>query len=151
MKKIAIILSVVVACIATSCVKPYKEPNALTLDNTEVNLPKSVSDTSDPVHYVHITSNGSWTAKLETEDNNSWCWLEDSYVNTSGNRVKVVKGVTYVSGYPVEGMTDRFVEVKGSGSVYLPLHYLTANSNRYAVLIVTHSSGKQYVLRITQK
>lgn len=162
MKKFLILL-VMVGLFAISCEdktsyigdrtedKTEDDTPALALDNTEVNIPKSVSDTADPIHYVHITSNGSWTAKLETQDGNFWCWLEDSYVNAGGNRVKIVKGVTYVDGYPAEGMTDRFVEVKGSGSVYLPLHYITASANRYATLTVTHSSGKQCVLRITQK
>ena len=149
MKKIAIILSLVVAYIATSCVKPFEEPNTIAADNYEVNLPKSVSDTSEPVHYAHISSNGNWTASLETQDGNSWCWLQEYYLDAKGNQVNVV---TPISAF--DGMEDmgRWNKVKGSGSLYLPIRFVTSSINRYAVLILTNTdTGDQVIMRITQK
>lgn len=150
MKKIAIILSVVMACIATSCVKPFEEPNAIALDNYEVNLPKSVSDTSEPVHYAHISSNGNWTAKLElADDATTWCWLQEYYIDAKGNQVNVATPVSAFEGMEEEG---RWNQVKGSGTVYLPIRFLTASANRYGVLIVTNTdTGDQVIMRITQK
>ena len=145
MKKIAIILSVVVAFVATSCVKPYEE-HSNSLDNFEVNIPKSVSDTADPIHYIHITASGSWTAVLSTQNGNAWCWLEEAYINPQGEPVKVVTGVD-----TFDDMEGRYKKVTSSGTVYLPLHYTTTATNRYATLVVTFGSGKQEIMRITQK
>ena len=149
MKKIAIILSLVVAYIATSCVKPFEEPNTIATDNYEVNLPKSVSDTSEPVHYAHISSNGNWTAKLELEDGNSWCWLQEYYLDANGNQVNVVTPISAFDGMEEMG---RWNKVKGSGSLYLPIRFVTSSINRYAVLILTNTdTGDKVIMRITQK
>ena len=149
MKKIAIILSVVMACIATSCVKPYEHPT-LALDNFEVNLPLSVSDTSEPIYYAHITSNGNWTAKLELEDAaTTWCWLQEYAIDKDGNRYEVVTPISCFEG--MEGM-GRWNKVQGSGSVWLPIRFLTAPKARYALLIVTNTdTGEICKMRITQK
>ncbi len=150
MKKIAIILLLMMACIATSCVEPYKESNTLVFDNNEVSLPYSVKD--GDIHYLHITSNGSWTAKLETADGNSWCWIQDYFEVYNGGNAEKVQVVTPLSSF--EGMEEmgRWNKVQGSGSVYMPLRFVqNANKWRYAVLIVTNiDTGEERILRIRQ-
>lgn len=147
MKKIALILTVVVAFVATSCQNDFKPTITLACDNQEVNIPKSVSDTAEPVHYARITSNGRWEATLETENGNSWCWLREYYTDSKGNKVNVV---TPISSF--EGMEGRWNKVKGKGTVFLPICYVTSSSTRYALLTVRNTdTGESIQLRITQK
>lgn len=149
MKKIAIILSIMMACVATSCVKPFEYTIGLALDNHEVNIPKSVADTTEPIHYAHITSNGKWEATLVTEDGNSWCWLQEYYIDANGNKVKVVEPVQAYDGMEEMG---RWTKVKGKGTLWLPIAYVTASANRYATLTVRNTStGEVCQMRITQK
>lgn len=150
MKKIAIILSLVVAFVLVSCEKHYEfDKNTISLDNAEVNLPKSVSDTAEPVHYIHITTGGEWEATLETQDGNSWCWIQEYYVDTKGQNVYVATPLESFEGMEEMG---RWNKVKGKGTVYLPLCYVTANANRYGVLKVRLiGTDEVAVMRITQK
>ena len=153
MKKIAILISVIMACIATSCnkVRTFDPSIVLSLDNAEVNLPKSVSDTAEPVHYIHITSNGKWEATLETQDGNSWCWIQEYYLDSKGNKVFVAEPLEAFDGMEEMG---RWNKVKGNGSVYLPLYYVTANANRYGILKVRRTDTNKaevVTMRITQK
>lgn len=149
MKKIAFILSVMVASIALSCVKPFEYSIPLALDNFEVNIPKTVADTTEPIHYIHITSNGNWEATLITENKDAWCWLQDYYVDAYGNYVYHVTPISAFEGLAEMG---RWNVVQGSGTLYLPLVYTTAAVNRYAKLIVRNTdTGDVREMRITQK
>ncbi len=147
MKKIVIILSVIVAFVASSCQNTFDPTITLALDNQEVNIPKSVSDTAEPVHYARVTSNGRWEATLETEDGNSWCWLREYYTDAKGKKVNVVEPISHF-----DGMEGRWNKVKGKGTVWLPLCYVTSSTTRYAVLTVRNiKTGEVKQLRITQK
>lgn len=150
MKKIAILLSLVVAFVFASCEKRFEfDKNSISLDNAEVNLPKSVSDTAEPVHYAKITTGGSWEATLETANGNSWCWLQEYYIDAKGEKVQVVEPVQSFEGMEEMG---RWNKVKGNGTVWLPIGYVTASANRYAVLTVRHTGTGEIVrMRITQK
>lgn len=148
MKKIVIILAAMVACLATSCQKPF-EYTVFALDNQEVNLPKTVSGVSEFVYYAHITSNGPWEAKLETADGNSWCWLQEYYVDSKGAKVKVVEPIQSFEGMEEMG---RWNVVRGDGTIWLPVRFVTTTVNRYATLTVRRTdTGEVKVLRIVQK
>lgn len=149
MKKIAFILSVVVAYVAVSCVKPFEYSITLALDNTEVNIPKSVADTTEPIHYARITSNGNWEATLVTENGDAWCWLQEYYTDVNGNKVYHVTPVSAFEGMESMG---RWNKVQGSGTLWLPIVYVTASANRYALLTVRNTdTGEVCKMRITQK
>lgn len=152
MKKIAILLSLVAAFVLVSCDNERLfeyDKDTIKLDNAEVNLPKSVSDTAEPIHYVHITTGGEWEATLETANGNSWCWIQNYYVDAKGQNVYVATPLESFDGMEEMG---RWCKVKGSGTVYLPLGYLTASANRYGVLKVRLiNTGEVVTMRITQK
>lgn len=149
MKKIAIILSVMVACLATSCQKPFEYTLSIAFDNQEVNLPKTIANKTDFVHYIHIVSNGEWEATLETADGNSWCWLQEYFVDSEGGQVKVVEPVQSFEGMEEMG---RWNVVRGKGTLWLPLRFVTTTVARYATLTVRRTdTGEIKQLRITQK
>ena len=148
MKKIAIILSMVfVASIVSSCVPKFEYTIPLAVDNLERTWPKNGNNAEDPIDYVQITSSGTWEAKLTpATEGESWCWIEDHYVDKKGNKVKVAEYVEFYEG------TERCCKVRGTGTVWLPIHYMQSSFTRYATLNVRRVDADVHVvMRITQK
>ena len=148
MKKLSIILAIVFAAVMTSCVG-YEPSIELDTDNFELQLAKSPGS-EEPIYYARISSNGEWEATLETESGDVWCWFQDYYVDAKENKVQVVTPVQ-----AFEGMEDmgRWNKVKGSGTVWLPIRYGTADAERHAVIMIRRTDGvdKKCAMFITQK
>ena len=86
---------------------------------------------------------------METQDGNSWCWLQEYFLDAKGNKVYVATPLASFEGMEEAG---RWNKVKGKGTVYLPLHYVTASANRYGILRVRLvGTDEVAVMRITQK
>lgn len=155
MKKIFAILAVMfVAVAATSCVKPYENQLELSLNNFELDLPKTTSNIDGNIHYIEIRANGPWEATLETERAGEiWCWLETSYQkpvrDDMNNIVKDEDGNTvYVTVTAVEGLeffegSDRYCKVRGkAGTTFLPMGYMdNIGSDRYAMFTVRRTDA----------
>ena len=148
MKKIAIILSMVfVASIVSSCVPKFEYTIPLAVDNIERTWPANGYKAEDPVDYVRITSCGTWEATLTPSvEGESWCWIEDHYLDKQGNKVKVVECLEFYEG------SERCCKVRGTGTVWLPIHYMATSFTRYATLNVRRvDTSDHVVMRITQK
>lgn len=162
MKKIGIILAIVVACVATSCQKPFEPSIELALDNFKLDLPKTTNALSGNIHYHRITSTGPWEATLETEkEGEIWCWLEDYYLQAkkeNGVTVKDEYGNTvYEKIYIAKGLetfegSEKYCRVSGKGTTFLPMGYMdNIGSARYAVFTVRRTDmDLQCVTYITQ-
>lgn len=147
MKKIVLISIIFVASVMTSCVQKFEYTLPLALNNLDLTLPKAGDGTESPVNYVQITSTGTWEAYLEPSvDGETWCWLEDHYIDKKGKKKYVGKVIAYYEN------TERGCKVRGSGTVWLPMRYLTTGSVRYATFTVRRVDTDDIcIMRITQK
>ena len=151
MKRLSIIIAIVFATsLLASCKRGYEPSIPLATDNFELQLPKSIANVEEPIYYARISSNGEWEAKLETETGDTWCWFQEYYLDAKGNKVKVVTPVQAYDGMEEQGRWNR---VKGSGTVWVPLRYLTTDSERHAVMMIRRTDGVdvQCEMFITQK
>ena len=160
MKKIAIILMLFAAYVATSCIQPYEQTEPLTLNNYDLTLPKTSTKkglNGENIHYFQIGSTGPWEATLETQkEGEIWCWLHDFYgvakKDANGNTMKdefgniIIEKVYVAEGVEVfvggadgsDGSNPQYCKVKGTGIVFLPMEYMDNNGStiRYATLHV---------------
>lgn len=148
MKKIAFILSIIFAVsLTTSCVQKFEYSIPLALNNLQLDLPKAGDGTDNPVHYIQITSTGTWEATLEPSvEGETWCWLEDFYLDKNGKKVKIAEVIDFYEG------TERGCKVRGKGTLWLPMRYFASASERYATFTVRRvDTDDMRVMRITQK
>lgn len=151
MKKIFLLLIAAVAVVSCDLSdRTFKPSISLAVDNLEVNLPKSVTDTSEPTYYCRVTSTGRWVASIETQTGDVWCWLQEYANDVNGNRYEIVDPLEAFEGMEEMG---RWSKVEGkAGTTWLPIRFLTASVVRYAALTLRNlDSGEVLVLRITQK
>lgn len=152
MKRLSIIIAIVFATsLLISCKRGYEPTIELATDNFELQLPKSLTNVEEYVYYARVSSNGEWEATLELElDGESWCWFQEYYVDAKGNKVQVV---TPVQAFDGEEETRKWCKIKGSGTVWVPIRYVTTASERHAVMMLrrTDDVKKQCVMYITQK
>lgn len=151
MKKILLLLIAAVAVVSCDLSdRTFKPSIPLAVDNLEVNLPKSVADTSEPTYYCRVTSTGRWEASIETQTGDIWCWLQEDANDVKGNRYEVATPIEAFEGMEEMG---RWSKVQGeAGTTWLPIRFLTSSVVRYgAVTLRNLDSGEVLVLRITQK
>lgn len=148
MKKISIILSVLFAVIATSCVKPYEPTNTLALLNYNLTLPKTTGKVEGNVYVIQVTSTGSWEASLEHSTEAVWCWLNDGYSTSKGEHIQTVEGLE-----TFEGDDSKFKKVRGFGTQYIALVYNDNMSTKqnFATFVVRRvDTGETRIMNITQ-
>ena len=151
MKKILLLLIAAVAVVSCDLSdRTFKPSIPLAVDNLEVNLPKSVADTSEPTYYCRVTSTGRWEASIETQTGDIWCWLQEYANDVKGNRYEVATPIEAFEGMEEMG---RWSKVQGeAGTTWLPIRFLTSSVVSYgAVTLRNLDSGEVLVLRITQK
>lgn len=151
MKRLSIIIAIIVATsLFSSCKRGYEPTIELATDNFELQLSKSPT-AEEPIYYARISSNGSWEATLEIElQGESWCWFQEYYVDSKGNKVQVVTPVEAFDGMEEQG---RWCKIRGTGTVWVPLRYVTASVERHAVMMLRRTDGvdKRCNMYITQK
>ncbi len=151
MKKILLLLIAAVAVVSCDLSdRTFKPSISLAVDNLEVNLPKSVADTSEPTYYCRVTSTGRWEASIETQTGDVWCWLQEYANDVNGERYEIATPLEAFEGMEEMG---RWSKVEGkSGTTWLPVRFLTSSVTRYGALTLRNlDTGEVLVLRITQK